>query len=125
MLRVSTNSSQTSLHLRPCNFVNFDQIHISNSVFSFKTLIGPSSAFIFFPTVLTTRTKVNHPFLPNIPILYPLKITENQRFSGVSREYQMGTLLSNGLSVTFVPYRHQSTDLHCLAGHHVNIGFMD
>ena len=40
---------------------------------------------------------VINPFLANAPILYPLKALENQRFSGVFREYKMGTLARNGL----------------------------
>ena len=35
-------------------------------------------------------------FLANVPILYPLKTTENQRFSGVFRGCKMGTLARNG-----------------------------
>ena len=38
-----------------------------------------------------------NPFLANVPILYPLKTPENQRFSGVFRGYKMGTLARNGL----------------------------
>ena len=37
-------------------------------------------------------------FLANVPILYPLKTPENQRFSGVFRGYKMGTLTRNGLN---------------------------
>ena len=40
-----------------------------------------------------------HPFLANVPTLYPLKTPENQRFSGVLRGYKMGTLARNGLIV--------------------------
>ena len=40
-----------------------------------------------------------NPFLANVPILYPLKTPENQRFSGVFRGYKMGTLARNGLNV--------------------------
>ena len=36
-------------------------------------------------------------FLANVPILYPLKTPENQRFFGVFRGYKMGTLARNGL----------------------------
>ena len=39
-----------------------------------------------------------NPFLNNVPILYPLKTPENQRFSGVFRGYKMGTLARNGLT---------------------------
>ena len=31
-------------------------------------------------------------FLANVPIFYSLKTPENQRFSGVFKEYEMGTL---------------------------------
>ena len=37
-----------------------------------------------------------YPFLANVPILYPLKTLENQRFSG-ARGYKMGTLARNVL----------------------------
>ena len=39
-----------------------------------------------------------NPFLANVPILYPPKTPENQRFSGVFRGYKMGTLARNGLN---------------------------
>ena len=42
--------------------------------------------------------KVN-PFPANVPILYPLTTTENQRFSVVFRGYEMGTLAANGLNI--------------------------
>ena len=35
-----------------------------------------------------------NPSLTNAPILYPLKIPENSRFSGVLRGYKMGVLLA-------------------------------
>ena len=38
-----------------------------------------------------------NPFLANVPILYPLKTPESQRYSDVSRGYKMGTLVRNGL----------------------------
>ena len=40
---------------------------------------------------------VINPFQANIPILYPLKTTENLYFSGIFRGYKMGTLAWNGL----------------------------
>ena len=40
-----------------------------------------------------------HPFLANVPTLYPHTTPENQRFSGVFRGYKMGTLARNGLIV--------------------------
>ena len=40
-----------------------------------------------------------NPFLANVPILYPLKTPENQRFSVVFKGYKMGTLAGNGLNM--------------------------
>ena len=40
-------------------------------------------------------------FLVNVPILYHLKIPENLWFSAVFREYKMGTLARNGLSLKY------------------------
>ena len=48
--------------------------------------------------LVTCLTSLN-PFQANVPILYPLKKPENQRFSGVFRGYnKMGTLAWNGLT---------------------------
>ena len=44
-------------------------------------------------------TKIN-PLQANVPILYPLKMSENQRFSDVFRGYKKGTLAWNGLKKT-------------------------
>ena len=38
------------------------------------------------------------PFLTNLPILYPLKTPENQRFSVVFRGYEMRALARNGFT---------------------------
>ena len=38
------------------------------------------------------------PFLANITLLYPLKTSENQKFSDVFREYRSEILVENGLS---------------------------
>ena len=37
-------------------------------------------------------------FKPNVPFLYPLKTSENQKFSDVFRGYKNKTLDSNGLN---------------------------
>ena len=37
-----------------------------------------------------------NPFHANVPFLYPLKTSENQRFSEVLREYRNGTLAWKG-----------------------------
>ena len=39
-----------------------------------------------------------NPFSTNVPLLYPLKTSENRRFSNVFRGYRSGTLVENGLS---------------------------
>ena len=45
--------------------------------------------------------RINHvnlnPFSSNVPLLYPQKTSENQRFSNVLRGYRSGTLVENGL----------------------------
>ena len=41
-------------------------------------------------------------FLANVPILWPLKSPENQRFSGIFRGHEMGTLTINGLTGRYV-----------------------
>ena len=38
-----------------------------------------------------------NPFLTNASLLYPLKTSENLRFSDVFRGYRSGTLVENGL----------------------------
>ena len=38
-----------------------------------------------------------NPFSTTVPLLYPLKISENQRFSNVFRVYRSTTLVENGL----------------------------
>ena len=48
------------------------------------------------------RLNLINPFLTNVPILYPLKTPENQRFSIVFRGYKMGTLARNGLIELFL-----------------------
>ena len=40
-----------------------------------------------------------NPFSTNVPPLYPLKRSENLRFSGVFGGYRSGTLVENGLRV--------------------------
>ena len=38
-----------------------------------------------------------NPFSTNVPLLYPLKSSENLRFSDIFRAYKSGTLVENGL----------------------------
>ena len=49
------------------------------------------------PHLLLMLRLIIYPSLSNIPILYPLKKTENQSFSDIFRGYKMGTLARNGL----------------------------
>ena len=42
---------------------------------------------------------VFNPFSTSVPILYPLKTSENQRFSDVFREYRSGALVENELMI--------------------------
>ena len=68
--------------------------HISDLflVFLFSIL-----SFFFFLYFLNFSFVQFNPLLANIPILYPPKTPENQRFSGVFRGYEMGILASNRL----------------------------
>ena len=45
----------------------------------------------------TVSSILGHPFRPSIPILYLLKTSKNQRFSGVFRGYKIGILVRNWL----------------------------
>ena len=42
----------------------------------------------------------SNPFSTNIPLLYPLKRSENLRFSDVFRGYRSGTFVENGLTLS-------------------------
>ena len=48
------------------------------------------------PHFIMVTLRLN-PFLANVPILYPLKTPENQRFSDIFTGYKMGTLARNEL----------------------------
>ena len=58
-----------------------------------KYMQWENSKTAFFSTVIL---RIN-PSLTNVPILYPLKKPENQRFSCVFRGNKIGTLTRNGL----------------------------
>ena len=59
------------------------------------------------------RRSIN-PFLPNVPILYPLKTPKKQRFSGVFKGYKVGTLARNGLKNVIYVDKHCQIFLNCL-----------
>ena len=50
-------------------------------------------------TLAISARKVFNPFSTNIPLLYPLKTSENLRFSDVFWRYRSGTWAENGLIV--------------------------
>ena len=45
-----------------------------------------------------SRLILLNPFSTNVPLIHPLKISENFRFSDVFRGYRNGTLVENGLN---------------------------
>ena len=56
---------------------------------------------------------VINPLLANIPILYPLKTSENRRLFGLFKGYKMQTLVINGSSTT-KNIEVSDTDTRCL-----------
>ena len=57
--------------------------------------IFPLQEWLMWPyagsSLINDARKIFNSFLANAPILYPLKIPENQRFSGIFRGYKMVT----------------------------------
>ena len=51
--------------------------------------------------VLSTFLQGINPFSADVPLLNPLKTSENRRFSDVYRGYWSGTLVENGLTLGF------------------------
>ena len=49
-------------------------------------------------TILSSSPIMVNPFSTNVPLLYPLKTSENFRFSDVFRGYRSGTLVENGFT---------------------------
>ena len=64
-----------------------------------------------------------NPFLANVPILYPLKIIESQRFSGVFKGCKIRTLARNGLKITY--YQHFKFDFNFFIIQEVFIYFQE
>ena len=52
-------------------------------------------------TFLRKQLMVFNPFSTNVPLLYPLKTSENWKFSDIFRRYRSGTLFENELNVVF------------------------
>ena len=89
-------------------------------VFSIKlfwwcTLTKMRSQNILQNAVLWNRL---NPFSTNVPLLYPLKTSENLWFSDVFRGYGSGTLVENGLNtinrvkIYFLKLPYKSYSLH-------------
>ena len=57
-----------------------------------------------------------NPFLSNIPFIYPLKTSENKRFSDVFRGYKKGTLETNGLMFFIVGKAFVINTFQCCCG---------
>ena len=68
-------------------------------MFSFYTSWREGGKVRTFYTHWKPRKSNFNPFLANIPILYPLKTPENQRFFGVFRGCKIGMLANDGLTV--------------------------
>ena len=71
-----------------------------------SSLVARLNLFLHLKSKLVSnllRSKYTHsyialnPFLANVPISYPLKTTEHQRYSGVFWGYKMGILVRNGI----------------------------
>ena len=77
-------------------------------------VFGSALSYIFSPVVLPIYVEVSPKYLfyknlnsnhlkscsTNVLLLYPLKLSENQRFSDVFRGYRSEALVGNGLSTT-------------------------
>ena len=57
-------------------------------------------------------TRPINPFSTNVPLLYPLKTSENLRFSDVFRGYRIETLVENGLIKCFPNREYRKQFLH-------------
>ena len=57
------------------------------------------------------RSMSINPFSTNVPLLYPLKTSENLRFSDVFRGYRSGTLVKNGLRLLHDDHAHSFQDI--------------
>ena len=68
------------LHVNIVNYLHINQISKQPALQKIKFNVSKINKSCF------------NPFLANVPILYPLKTPENQRFSGVFRGYKMKTL---------------------------------
>ena len=85
-------------------YANFAEAHIS-----YPLMDASKSAYhgnIVFRNVLRTYQMDDSnlkPFSSNVPLLYPLKILENLRFSDVFIGYRGKTLVKNGLNSPSFP----------------------
>ena len=72
----------------------------------FGHVVGSAlKSVILRPNLLLVSLSLRHydnPFMANVPILYPLKTQEIQRFSGVISGVKMGILARNQLRYRFI-----------------------
>ena len=68
-------------------------------LYIFKFLFCIRSAWKLSRCFLFTFSSSFKSFSTNVPLLYPLKTSENLWFSNVSRGYRSGTLVENGLII--------------------------
>ena len=71
------------------------QIQKVPTQFHFKNIRDTNTNAGYRKNIFFETANINL-FLANVPILKPLKIPENQRFSGVFRRYKVGTWLNIG-----------------------------
>ena len=56
---------------------------------------------------MLSKFKGVNPFSTDVPLLYPLKTSENQRFSDAFREYESETLVKNESFNFYSPWNYQ------------------
>ena len=78
-----------------------------------RTVFNGTESFLHQTESITQYQNFN-PFSSNVPLLYPLKTSENLRFSDIFRGYRIGTLLENGLRIFQMKLSQRSPRIHFL-----------
>ena len=78
-----------------------------------RTVFNGTESFLHQTENITQYQNFN-PFSSNAPLLYPLKTSENLRFSDIFRGYRIGTLLENGLRIFQMKLSQRSPRIHFL-----------
>ena len=87
-------------------YANFAEAHISYPLIDASKSAYHGVGNIVFRNVLRTYQMDDSnlkPFSSNVPLLYPLKTSENLRFSDVFIGYRGETLVKNGLNSPSFP----------------------